>query len=206
MFILNKLTELLRERWLSSSDLIVEYHASPSLFAPRPFTTRDTEMANGRASLINFSVALWLGVSVVRLCSAGDFHERGPLFHTCRPRLVNAERFLVEIVAGGSVGTRAATHTDIAKLAAAAFSLEIIDIAKLIKHHRVFPDICERLLFQIASQRRQVSTGINFALVRDETNGGSSQASLGHGIHVRRMSSRVTHCVPDPMRFQFDSS
>src|SRR5579872_3570797 len=127
-----------------------------------------------------------------------DLHQLTAfLFQTCRAWVVNTERFLVEIVASGSVGARAASHADVAKLAATAFSLEIIDIAQLIEHHRVFPDLGERLPFQIPSQCRQVSAGIDFTLMRDETNGSSGQAPLGHGIHIRRMSSRMPDCVPD---------
>src|ERR1700674_3342370 len=64
---------------------------------------------------------------------ARDFSRHGDLvFQTCRARLVDAERLLVEIVAGGGIGTRAASHADVAELAAAALAFQVIDIAQLI--------------------------------------------------------------------------
>src|SRR5580700_6687553 len=150
-----------------------------------------------------FSVPLCL---CVERCSVCQFHQdRVLLLQTCRTRLVDAERLLVEIVPGGGIGARTATHADIAELATAALALQVVDVAELIEHHGVFPDVCERLLFQVSCQCRQISTGIDLALMRDETHRGSSQASLGHGVHVGGMSSRVSDCMSDPMRLQFDA-
>ena len=120
-------------------------------------------------------------------------------------RFVDAEWLFIEIVAGGGKGARAASHANVAELAATALAFQVVDVAQLIEYHRVFPDIGERLLFQIPGQSRQISTGINLALMRNETDGGSGQASLGHGVHVGRMSARMSHGLADAMRFQFDA-
>ena len=86
-----------------------------------------------------FFVPLWR-----MSCLTCDFYRCGALLiQTCGPRLVDAERLLIEIVAGGRIGTRTAAHADIAELAAAAFAFQIVDVAQLIEHDRVFPDVGE---------------------------------------------------------------
>src|SRR5271165_3460755 len=133
-------------------------------------------------------------------------HRRGDLLlQAGRTRFVNAERFLIEIVASGGVSASAASHANVAKLAATALSLQVVDIAELIEYHRVLPDLSERLLSEISGQGRQISTGIDFALMRDETHRGSGEAALGHGVHVGRMRSRVSDCVSYSMWLQFDA-
>src|ERR1035437_9676994 len=91
--------------------------------------------------------------------SACDFRRRNIflLFQTFRLRFVDAEWLLIEIVAGSRISTRAATHANVAELAAAALALQVVGIAQLIEHHRTLPDVGERLLFQIPCQGRQVS-------------------------------------------------
>src|ERR1700674_734160 len=86
---------------------------------------------------------------------ACDCHGRRDLFfQICRTRLVDAERLLVEIVAGGCIGACAATHANVSELTASALPLQVVDIAQLIEHYRVLPDIGERLLSQIPCQGR----------------------------------------------------
>src|ERR1700674_284626 len=94
---------------------------------------------------------------------------RSKVLHTFRARLVNAERLFIQIVACGGKSARAASHTDIAKLAAAALAFQIVDVAQLIEYDRVLPDVSERLLFQVPRQSRQISARINFALIGNET-------------------------------------
>src|SRR5450755_3231558 len=110
-------------------------------------------------------------------------------------RLIDAERFFAEIVAGGSVSTRPASHADVLELAAAALPFQVFAIAQFIKDDRVFPDIGEHLLLKVACQRREVATGIDFTLMREETYSGPGQAALSHGVHVGRMTSRMSHSV-----------
>src|SRR5580693_8810527 len=111
-----------------------------------------------------FSVSLCL---CVERCSVCQFHQGGVLLlQTCCTRLVNAERLLVEIVPGRGVGARAAAHANVAELATAALALQVVDVAELIEHYRIFPDVGERLLFQVSCQGRQISTGIDLSLMR----------------------------------------
>ena len=58
-------------------------------------------------------------------------------------RLVDAEWLLIEVVAGSGVGAGAASHANVSEFAAATLALQIIDIAQLIEHYRVFPDVGE---------------------------------------------------------------
>jgi len=119
--------------------------------------------------------------------------------------LVHAERLFVEIVACSSIGACAASHANVAELAAAAFSFEIVRVAQFVEHDRVFPDLGERLLSEIARQGRQISAGVDFALMRDETDRCASKASFGHGIHVGRMRSRMSNWMTVSLRLQFDA-
>src|SRR5208337_4623153 len=127
------------------------------------------------------------------------------LLHTLGMRLVDAERLFIEIIAGSGKGAGTTTHANVAEFAAAAFPLQVVDIAQFIKHHRVLPDLGKGLLPQISCQGWQVSAGVDLTLMRDETDRGSGQASLGHGVHVGRMRSRMSHCLSNTMRLQFDA-
>src|SRR5271165_63115 len=129
----------------------------------------------------------------------------GLLFQAFRPRFVDAEWFLIQIISGGGIRARAAAHADVAELAAAALSLQIVNIAQLVEDERVLPNVGERLLAQIPRQCRQVATGIDLAPMRNETYCGSGQASLGHGVHIGGMSARMSHCLADALRLQLDS-
>ena len=115
---------------------------------------------------------------------ADDFRRRNLFLAFQTFRLVDAERLFSEIVAGCRISACAATHANIFELAAAAFSLQILAVAEFVEHYRIFPDVGESLFSQIPRQSRQISTGIDLALMRNETHGGSGQASLGHSIHV----------------------
>src|SRR5271169_165389 len=88
---------------------------------------------------------MYLGAATVRTGEGSACDYRGCnillFFQTFRLRLVDAERLLIEIVAGGSVSACAATHANIAELAAAAFPLQVVDIAQFVEHHRVLPDV-----------------------------------------------------------------
>src|SRR5215469_10402389 len=88
---------------------------------------------------------------------------------TLGARLVNTERFLVHKVAGSSVGTCAASHTDVAEFAATALPFQAAGIAEFVEDRRVLPNVGEGLLAQVSSDHRQVAAGIDFALVRNET-------------------------------------
>ena len=56
-------------------------------------------------------------------------------------RLVDAKRFFVQVVAGGRVSARAATHADIAEFAIPALTLEIVRDAQLQKNLCIFQDL-----------------------------------------------------------------
>src|SRR4029077_367426 len=124
---------------------------------------------------------------------------------TLGARLVDAERFLVHKVAGSSVGTRAAAHADISEFAAAAPPFQAAGIAELVEDLRVLPNVGEGLLAQISGDHRQVTAGIDFALVRNETYSGSRQAALGHGIEVGRVTAGMSDGLAGSLGFQGDS-
>src|ERR1035441_2412543 len=124
---------------------------------------------------------------------ARDFRRRSILLflQAFRLRLVDAERFLIEIVAGSGKGAGAASHADVAELATSAFSFQVVGVAQFVEHYRVLPDVGERLLFQPPSQGGQVPAGTPLALRRKETHGGSGQTPFGHGVHVGGMRAGV---------------
>ena len=125
-------------------------------------------------------------------------------FQTRSPRLVDTERFFIEVVAGNRVGSRAAAHANVAELTAAALSLQIIGVAQFVEHYRVLPDLNERLFSEIPGQGRQVSTGINLSLMRDEAHRGPGQTALGHGVHLGGMGSGMSNSMSNSVGFQFD--
>src|SRR5215471_1926284 len=57
--------------------------------------------------------------------------------------LVHAEGLLVEIVAGGGKGAGAASHADVAELAAATLPFQILGIAQFIEDGGVVPNVGE---------------------------------------------------------------
>ncbi len=84
-----------------------------------------------RPSPMDMSSACSSVPRVSDLCLAGYFRRHGVLYlQTGSAWLINAEWLFVEIVAGGRVGAGAATHADVAKLAAAAFALQVVGIAQ----------------------------------------------------------------------------
>src|ERR1700690_1002196 len=108
---------------------------------------------------------------------------------------VDTEGLFGEKVAGGGVGAGAAPHADVGEIAAAPFALEVVVVAQLREDGRVVPDLGKTLFAQIAGQRRQVAAGEDLAFMREEADAGPSQAALGGGVHVARMSpgmSRVS--------------
>ncbi len=115
-----------------------------------------------------------------------------------RFRLVYAERLFVEIITGPSEGAGAASQADIAKFAAAALPFQVAGVAQLVEHGGICPNVSERLPTQIASDDRQVAAGVNLALVRNETNTGPGETSLGHGVHVMGMPAGMTGVPSKP--------
>jgi hypothetical protein len=83
--------------------------------------------------------------------------------------LVNAEWLLIQIISRNGEGSGAASHANIAKLAATAFSPKVVGIPQLIENQGVLPDVGECLFLQISGQRWQISTRINLSLMRNET-------------------------------------
>src|ERR1035438_10423254 len=107
-------------------------------------------------------------------------------------RLIYAERLFREEVSRSRVGAGAASHANVAKFTAAALPFQVVVVAQLAENDRVGPDLGGALLAQIAGDRGQVTAGENFSLVRDEAHTGSSEAALGHGVHIAGMASRMT--------------
>src|SRR5208337_2761994 len=99
-------------------------------------------------------------------------------------RLVNAEGFFIQVVASGSKGPSAATHAEAAKLAVAAFPFQIIRVSQLLENAGILPNLGKRLPVEVSCQNRQISAGINLALVRNEADPRAGQAPLGNGIHA----------------------
>src|SRR5581483_11902931 len=110
-------------------------------------------------------------------------------FDRNRLGLINAEWLLVHEVSGRRIRSCPTAHTDVAKFAAPTFSLQAVCIAQPREHLRILPNLGKRLLAQVSRQRRQVSTGENFALVRKEAHTRSRQAAFRHRIHALRMSA-----------------
>src|SRR5690348_7948476 len=92
-----------------------------------------------------------------------------------RPRLVNAEGFLVEEVTRSGEGTRPAAHADVAKFATAALPFQVAGVAELLEDDRFFPDFSKGLAAQVAGQDRQIAAGEHFAFMGNEANAGSRQ-------------------------------
>src|SRR5208337_699324 len=99
-------------------------------------------------------------------------------------RLVNAEGFFIQVVAGSSKGPSAATQAEVAKLAVAAFPFQIIRVSQLPENAGILPNLGKRLLVQVSCQNRRISAGINLPLMRDEADPRAGQAPLGHCIHT----------------------
>src|ERR1019366_6480525 len=92
--------------------------------------------------------------------------DRGGANHLVRgARLIDAERLFRQEVAGGSVRPRAATHANVAELAAAALSFQVVVVAQLGENVGVVPDFRETLLAQVTRVCRQISAGEDLALV-----------------------------------------
>ena len=123
--------------------------------------------------------------SMKRVDSMRGFCQRTVFlfFRFFHVRLINAERFLVQIIAGGRERPRAATHANVAEFAAAALAFQVVAIAKLLKYRGVLPDFFQALLMEIA-RHRQITAGINFASIGDERHARAGQAAFGHGLHV----------------------
>src|SRR5664279_6399358 len=118
-------------------------------------------------------------------CDFPDHLRRGT-------RLVHTERLFGQEVPGGSVSARPASHADMAEFTATALPFQVVVIAQLAEHHRVSPDVGKTLLPQVAGDGGQITAGEDFSLVRDKAHTGSSQAALGHRIHVAGMASGMT--------------
>src|ERR1017187_5757995 len=129
--------------------------------------------------------------------------DRGAANHLVRgARLIDAERLFRQEVAGGSVRPSAATHANVAELAAAALSFQVVVVAQLGEDVGVVPDFRETLLPQVTRERRQISAREDLALVRDKTDAGSRQAALCHGIHVAGVAGVSDR--PPASRLQID--
>src|SRR4051812_8375129 len=74
-----------------------------------------------------------------------------------RLRLIYTEWLFCHVVSASCKSASPASHADIFKFAAPALAGEQIILTKIAEHFRVRPDIGERLLAQIASQRRKIS-------------------------------------------------
>src|SRR5579884_719692 len=107
-------------------------------------------------------------------------------------RLIDAEWLFIHEIASRGVSASATAHAHVAKFAAAAFTFQAIGVAELRKHYRIVPNICERLLAQVARERRKISAGINLALMRDETHAGTGQAAFRHRVHCFRTAGVTT--------------
>src|SRR5579864_9073211 len=105
---------------------VAGYRAGPRLLARDAFHQREIEGQKGKGDSLRSTFEGFLVASELSVCSIYDCRRWGffPL-QTRSERLVDAERFLIEIVAGCCIGAGAATHTDIAELAATALSLQV---------------------------------------------------------------------------------
>ncbi len=106
--------------------------------------------------------------------------------------LVDTEGFFGQVIAARGIRARATSHTDISELAAATLPCQVIGVAQFVEDFCIGPDICELFLAQVASDRRQIATRENFAFMRHEADTGSCQTSLGHCVHVVRISARMS--------------
>ena len=84
--------------------------------------------------------------------------------------LVDAEWLFVEEVSGCRESPRPATHADVAELAAAALSFQVVGSAQLLEYFRVLPYVGKVLRAQVTRNNRQISTGIDFSFVGNEAN------------------------------------
>src|SRR5450755_582153 len=108
--------------------------------------------------------------------------------------LVHAERLFRQEVASGGVGAGAASHANMAKLAATALPFQIVVVAQLVEDDGICPDVGEALLTEVAGDRGQVSAREDFALMRDEAHARSGEAALSHRVHVAGVAARMS-CV-----------
>src|SRR6266542_5831290 len=95
-------------------------------------------------------------------------------------RLIDAEWLFGHVISIGGIGASAASHADVAELAAAALAFQLVDVAQVGKDRRVVPDVGKRLLAQVAGHCGQITARIYLTLERDEADAGPGQAALGH--------------------------
>ena len=89
-----------------------------------------------------------------------------------------AEGFGGEIVAGHGIGPGPAAAADIEVFAVAATAFICFEVAHFLEERRVFPDILEALLADIASSLGEIATGQDIAIHINQADELSGKAAL----------------------------
>jgi hypothetical protein len=107
-------------------------------------------------------------------------------------RFIYAERLFALPVAGHAVRPGSASIADKFELAAPALAFQHARVAQLGKQLGRFPDFLEALAAQVSGFQRQVAARLDYALVRDEADAGSGQATARHLIQIAWMAAGMT--------------